>query len=83
MNIKLNVELTDTFGGEANYSWVRRDVIQSNKDTIRARVRAAKAWAGWQGIRCFIERVPDDCETLIIRPRSGMCQVMFVSFVGE
>ena len=83
MATKLNVELTDTFGGEANYAWVRRNVIQCNKPTIRARVRAAKAWAGWQGLRCFIERVPDVHETLIIRPRSGMCQVMFVSFVGE
>lgn len=25
---KWNVELTDTFGGEANYSWVRRATIE-------------------------------------------------------
>lgn len=24
------VELTDTFGGEANYSWVRRSTIEAN-----------------------------------------------------
>ena len=27
MSHKYNVEYTDTFGGEANYSWVRRTVI--------------------------------------------------------
>jgi hypothetical protein len=27
MSNKYNVEYTDTFGGEANYCWVRREVI--------------------------------------------------------
>ena len=81
--MNVNIELTDTFGGEANYSWVRRGIASCHKPTIRARVRAAKAWAGWQGIKCFIERMPDECETLIVRPRSGLCQVMFVSIKEE
>ena len=46
------VEITDTFGGEANYSWVVRGDIYTQKDTINARVRAAKKFAGWQGIKC-------------------------------
>jgi hypothetical protein len=28
MSIKYNVEYTDTFGGEANYCWVKRVVIE-------------------------------------------------------
>jgi len=70
------VEITDTFGGEANYSWVVRDTIYTQKDTINARVRAAKKFAGWQGIRCFVENYGD---SLVIRPRTGLCQIMFVS----
>jgi len=70
------VEITDTYGGEANYSWVVRDTIYTQKDTINARVRAAKKFAGWQGIRCFVENYGD---TLIIRPRTGLCQIMFVN----
>ena len=27
MKTKFNVEVTDTFGGEANYSWVRREIV--------------------------------------------------------
>lgn len=81
--MNVNIELTDTFGGEANYSWVRRGMASCHKPTIRARVRAAKAWAGWAGMKCFIERIPDEHETLIVRPRSGLCQVMFVSINEE
>ena len=70
------IEITDTYGGEANYSWVVRDSIYTQKDTINARVRAAKKFAGWQGIRCFVENYED---TLVIRPRTGLCQIMFVN----
>lgn len=45
-----NVEHTDTFGGEANYSWVRRATIELPDDaTQHAIVRAAKAAIGETG----------------------------------
>ena len=28
--MKFNIELTDTFGGEANYGWVRRYTIEAS-----------------------------------------------------
>jgi hypothetical protein len=34
---KFNWELTDTFGGEANYCWVRRGTIEA--DTLERAVR--------------------------------------------
>lgn len=74
-----SLELTDTFGGESNYSWVRRCGITINpphKDTTRALVRQAKAWAGWTGMRC---RVSEYSDTIDIRP-VGICQVLFITF---
>lgn len=77
--MKCSIEITDTYGGEANYSWIVRGEVHTQKDSINARVRAAKRFAGWQGVRCFVERIPDEYDTLIVRPRSGLCQIMFVS----
>lgn len=77
--MKIQIEITDTYDGEANYAWVTRGEVETVKDTINARVRAAKRFAGWQGIKCYVERIPDEYDTLIIRPRSGLCQIMFVS----
>jgi hypothetical protein len=55
----MKVEYTDTFGGEANYSWVRRGSIADAK-TDREAVRRAKAWAGLTGHPCRVERVGRD-----------------------
>jgi hypothetical protein len=74
MNIR--VELTDTFGGEANYAWVRRAALPLRTDSRRAAVRAAKAWAGWTGLRCDVD---DYGDALTIAP-AGICQVIFVNF---
>ena len=71
----MNLELTDTFGGEANYSWVRRSSIPTPK-TDRGIVRAAKRWAGWTGFPCRVDNFGD---TIAIYPR-GICQVLFVTF---
>lgn len=44
--MKINIEVTDTFGGEANYSWVRRWTLQADdKPSRRAIVRRCKATA--------------------------------------
>lgn len=51
--IQWSVELTDTFGGEANYSWVRRDTIAlPSGATDRQIITAAKAALGLTGSRC-------------------------------
>jgi hypothetical protein len=47
-----DVELTDTFGGEANYSWVTRAAIDAPATiSDRALMRRAKIAAGLQGVR--------------------------------
>ena len=46
MMMKAQYELTDTFAGEANYSWVKRtDVLLPDDKSILSIVRKAKAWA--------------------------------------
>ena len=72
--ITFNVELTDTYGGEPNYSWVKRDKIET-KDTKRAIIQKAKAWAGFTGIRCDV----DGHDSFItIKPR-GLCQIVVIN----
>jgi len=78
---KIVWELTDTFGGEANYAWVKRGVVElklgETIDSITnlAIVRRVKAAIDWQGIHCETESWGDD---ITLRPR-GMCQVCFIS----
>lgn len=74
------IEVTDTFGGEANYSWVTRDkLIVKETDTNLAIVRRAKKIAEWAGIKCQKE---DYGEYISLRPY-GMCQIMFIIFERE
>ena len=70
-----NVELTDTFGGEANYSWAQREQLELPADaTDRQIVTAAKAALGLTGTRC---RRFDFGEGFELRP-CGSCTVAFV-----
>ena len=72
----MNLELTDTFGGDANYSWVRRTTVEVPSDVSASTIiRKAKAWAGWTGVRCNTSWFGDYAE---VRPR-GVCQVMFIT----
>lgn len=74
------IEITDTFAGEANYSWVRRyEFTMPQGCTDLALVRAAKRLAGWEGVRCSRNKYNGDIE---LRPR-GECVVMFITFTGE
>ena len=76
------VEYTDTFGGEANYSWVRRAVVAAPSPHFtslghkRAVMRRAKAAVGLTGVRGVTHDMDDGYE---FRP-FGMCTVMFVSW---
>lgn len=73
---KYTFELTDTFGGEANYSWCRRTTVEVPDGIGDGLLRMmAKQWAGFAGRRCEVE---DFGDSMTIRPR-GMCQVLFVS----
>jgi hypothetical protein len=71
--------LTDTFGGEANYSWVKRAQFDAPSGASRLTlVRRAKAWAGLTNAPC---EVLDYGDMIQITPR-GQCVVMFVSCGG-
>jgi hypothetical protein len=80
--IYFNVELTDTFGGQANYCWVDRHVIRVEKSanmSPRARQRLlmlkAKAAVGLTGVR---GRTYNHGDMIEFRPY-GLCQVMYVT----
>ena len=72
---KWHFEYTDTFAGEANYSWVQRDEQNApNGISDRALMRRAKAWAGLTGCR---GKKVDLGETIAFYP-SGSCTVLFI-----
>jgi hypothetical protein len=75
--MSMQMELTDTFGGEANYCWVRRAPLPPCKQTQRGIVRAAKTWAGWTGLHCTVESYGGT--EYRITPR-GLCQVLFITW---
>lgn len=72
-------ELTDTYGGESNYAWVRRGVIEcvEGKDySDLAAVRRVKKDLGWSGWKCQKDNYGD---MLVLHP-VGVCQVCFITF---
>ncbi len=73
--MKLSVEYTDTFAGQANYSWVKRLHIKAASDKRNAIVRAAKAALFLTGVRCAVY---DHGDMIEIRPRR-ICTVAFVT----
>lgn len=77
---KFTVTYTDTFGGEANYAWVKRTtmVVKPYKGSRWVK-RCAKAVMGLSGVRGRWEDYGDD---LIFRPYKS-CTVLFVNHEGE
>ena len=76
ITITIDCELTDTFGGEVNYSWVRRETLTVPADiTDFAIVRRGKAALNLSGVRCRVSRYGDVIE---LRPY-GSCTVAFLS----
>jgi len=71
------IEVTDTFGGEANYSWVRRFELRGleGKSDI-AIIRRVKRELGWSGIKCRTEKYGDSISIWPI----GICNVCFITF---
>lgn len=68
-------EYTDTFGGEANYSWVKRAEFVMNADSTRRQIVAAgKSAIGLTGARCKTLELGEMYE---LRP-IGFCTVLFI-----
>lgn len=77
---KWTCEHTDTFAGEANYSWVRRGTFFTKENaTQRQIVRAAKKELGLTGVRC---KTFDNGDYFELRP-IGSCTVAFVNFYEQ
>ena len=75
-----NCEYTDTFGGEANYAWVRRQSIAvADSASDRAVVHAAKRALGLTGVRCRRDSYGDD---IVLRPCNS-CTIVFISHKGN
>ena len=75
--MKTHIEVTDTFGYEANYSWVRR--YEEDMPDLLSRyavARRVKKIVGWTGKRCVTF---DHGDMLELRPH-GECVVCFVTF---
>ena len=73
-----HIEVTDTFGGEANYCWVKRGTTKAQ--SRRGIINAVKDLAGWTGW-CRV-KVEDWGDTMVVRPTdtSGVCQIAFVTW---
>lgn len=83
------VEVTDTFGGDANYCWVRRYTIERMPEHIalstaaRQRnwlVRTAKRLAGYNGVR---GRVTADYGDNIEWKPYRVLHVMFITWIED
>lgn len=46
------VEITDTFGGEANYSWVTRHVIKAKSERGCANALSRRSGLNWHSVGC-------------------------------
>ena len=73
---KWSAEITDTFGGEANYSWVNRyKATLPTAATDRQVVQHFKKLMGYTGIHC---KRSEFGETIELRPY-GECVVIFIT----
>ena len=76
--MKFEAEYTDTFGGEANYAWVKRvefELPECASDL--AVVRKAKTLLGLGGLRCRKDCLSGD-DTITLRP-SRSNTVIFIT----
>ena len=73
--MKFELEFTDTFGGDANYSWVQRHTLHAGESiSDRALVAMAKKEIGLTGVKCRRELWG---ETIALYP-IGSCTVLFI-----
>lgn len=75
--MKIIVEVTDTFNGEANYAWLKRYEMEVPATLSNyAIVRRAKRHIGWSGKRTSTVGYADYIE---LRPY-GECTVCFITW---
>jgi hypothetical protein len=61
MTYQIEVEYTDTFGGQPNYCWVKRDTLEIKDGTKdREIMRRIKAFAGLTGCRGKVSTFGDE-----------------------
>jgi len=77
--MKAQVEYTDTFGGEANYSWIDRHSFDPAGMSDLSIVRKAKKLVGLNGIRGRGAWIGEMYE---FRPY-GLCTILFITFSEE
>jgi hypothetical protein len=78
--MKALVTVTDTYGGEPNFGWVKRKVINlADNATDLQIVRLAKKALGWNGLRC---NTWNQCDSFTLNP-IGLNMVMFVEILEE
>ena len=78
--LKVNFEVTDTFGGDANYCWVRRENLEvPDEISDLALVRRAKKFAGFTGEKCRVENMGDGIAIYPLRS----CEVCFITYPYE
>ena len=74
--MKYTIEYTDTYGGEANYSWVRRESFEVEGSVPQHMVvRKLKQMIGLQGVNCKRETLG---EMIKLTPR-GSNTVAFIT----
>lgn len=74
-----DLEPTDTFAGESNYSWAKRaTLVYSTEPTDRRLILDAKRALGLTGIKCSRDDWPDTGATIQLDPR-GLCQRAFIT----
>lgn len=69
----ITIEHTDTFGGEANYCWVKRWKCAAELTDVQA-IRLAKSLTGYTGHKC---RKNDMGDSIALYP-ARVCQVIFI-----
>jgi len=76
----IKIEMTDTFGGDANYSWVKRFEIENNDLTIRQILKQVREEFGLGDIKL---RKYLDCGDMLRYNLSGACQCIFITWGEE
>ena len=75
-----DAEVTDTYGGEANYSWVRRASFQAPRDASDATlVRLGKKALDMTGQRCTRTTYGDTIQLDVV----GACVRAFITYRDE
>ena len=73
----MNIEMTDTFGGEANYCWVKRAKIDASFDNRRDLLRKIRKEFGIEGVKL---RETMNCGDMVRWDIVGACVCIFATW---